>query len=148
MTQRKTRSTLLQNTACKDLRHKPTEIQVSLYKIKYMTQLQFFLSVNELSFDQHAFCFTVISMIFAFLLMLCVTAGRCAPHGIHTVDKSSSETCSNIRIQADRIIEMLNIENVGVCLLLLLIRLWLVSNLMLIPIVFLVHTYSKQYYLF
>lgn len=59
------------------------------------------------------FCFTVRSMIFTLLLMLCVRSGRFAPYGNHTLDKRSLETCKNIRLQAERIIEMLINENVS-----------------------------------
>ncbi|KAL1282041.1 hypothetical protein QQF64_000844 [Cirrhinus molitorella] len=51
------------------------------------------------------------SVIAALLLMLCVRFGRSAPYGNHTLDKRSAETCKNIRLQADRIIEMLISEN-------------------------------------
>lgn len=70
-----------------------------LLGISLLCQCMSFLLMN-----MHGFCFTVHSMIYAFLMMLCVKSGSFAP---------IIDTCSNIRLQVDRIREMLTTENVS-----------------------------------
>lgn len=84
--------------------------------------------------NMHGFCFTVHSMIYAFLMMLCVKSGSFAPYSL--------KTCLNIRGQVDRIREMFTTENVSMHA--IDFSLFLVHfNVMIIPFVYLVHTYSK-----
>lgn len=83
--------------------------------------------------NMHGFCFTVHSMIYAFLMMLCVKSGSFAPY---------SNTCSNIKGQIDRIRELFATENVSMHA--IEFSLFLVHfTVMMISFVYLVHTYSK-----